>query len=286
MILFFFAFLSNKIWSVTCDDSFAMTKRGPYEINDETLSYYSYRFNFNESVKSLGSCNSSCTFQRIYNSATCTCFGTNDVPGKETTCTTITDPSFGNGVAFNFSSPSTTGYYALVFVYPGNKTMYTENSPNSLPRIVMFYEDTPPQPDGPLCADSTCCSTLEEDACRVSGSCVLQQRACVLDDCIQWDANDARGCPRDCVAVSFHVYGAFGNGTLYYYEAPYCVDGGRNTDPNVCIGLTGVNCEYIADCKAVSMQVWGEEEEMCVLEGILGSEEVSRPGDESVVGYA
>lgn len=283
MIFLLFTFLSNKIWSITCDDSLALTRKGPYEITDETLTYYSYKFNFNASVPSFGSCNSSCTFQRVYNNATCTCFGSNDK--EKTKCTTITDPNLGDGVQFNFTSPTTVGYFALVYVYPGNKTMYTINNPNSVPTIVMFYEDGPPQPDGPLCADASCCSSLEEVACRVSGSCIWQHRECVYDDCFEWDANDPRGCPHDCVAVSFHVYGMFSNGSLYYHEAPYCVDGAVNTDPNVCIGLTGVDCGYVTGCKAVAVEMGGVEEEVCVLEGILGPEEISQAGDDSFDGY-
>lgn len=130
----------NKVICVSCGDSSDLASKGPYVIQDSVLTYYNYEFNFDKPLTDRGgTCDSNCTFHRIYNNVTCTCFGTVDNSKTPMKCSDVSDNKLGNGVLFNFTAPATSGYYACVYVYTGDEPMYTINNQNSLPVIVMFY---------------------------------------------------------------------------------------------------------------------------------------------------
>lgn len=252
----------GKIVCVICGDSSSLTLMGPFEIRDSILSYYNYEFNFDTPLPAFGGgCSSTCNFHHIYNNATCTCFGS---VGKMT-CSPYRDPELGEGIVFNFTSPTTRDYYALVYVYDGNQAMYTVSTQTSLPVIVMFYDGGSPSFN--FCSDEACCNPLSKDLCLVSGSCFWSDGLCVYDTCFEWNARDPRGCPGDCMAVPFHTYGFDDHGIIYYDEL-LCVDSNLNTQTNVCLSLSGpgADCEYIAKCRTASVADWNG---VCVLEGIL-----------------
>lgn len=125
-------FLSEAI-SLDCDCSSGLTLKGPFVAFDGD---YTYRFNFDKPVPTFGACDVGCTFQRIYNNDTCTCFGSNDGSGK-TTCELYS----GGRVVFNFTSPTNPENHAIVYVIDGEDTPSAVPDSSTLPIVYMSYDD-------------------------------------------------------------------------------------------------------------------------------------------------